>query len=154
MNDEVYERIRRRAGANGQDPRQAPRQSAIGVELPPMALEKRTYTGSISLPEIRPYGRDRRSRREADEARRDLGRMVYRSIKVRVAMEAVRTVSTCGVHSIDQAQEEMMDILYAKDRHEGMNELLAQAIAQAIQQVTAQTLALAELHYKRQTEDL
>ena len=157
MSDEVYERIRRRAGANGQDeenPQQAAKQSATGVELPPMALEKRAYTGSISLPEIRPYGRDRRSRREAEEARREIGRMVHKAIKARVVMDAVRTVTTYSLCSIDQAQEEMMDLLYAKERHEGMNELVAQVIAQSIQQMIAQTMALAELHYKRQTEEL
>ena len=157
MSDEVYERIRRRAGVSGQDEQErqeSARQSATGVRLPPMALEKRAYTGSISLPEIRPYGRDRRSRREAEEARREIGRMVHKAIKARVVMEAVRTVGTYGVHSIDQAQEEMMEILYARERHESMDELMAQVVAQAVQQVTAQTLALGELHYKRQTEEL
>ena len=157
MSEEVYERIRRRAGINGQDgenPQHPPRQSATGILLPPMTVEMTAYTGSISVPEIRPYGRDRRSRREADEARREAGRMVHKAIKARVVMDAVRAVTTYGAYSIDQAQEEMMEMLYAKERHEGMNEMMAQVIAQAVQQVIAQTLALGELHYKRQTEEL
>lgn len=157
MNSELYDRIRRQEGSNGSGyaERQGPaKQSAVGVRLPPMAIEKRAYTGHMSLPEIRPTGQDRRSRREAEEAQRQVGYMVNQALQARVAIEAVRNVSTYMVYSIDQAQEDMTDLLYAKERHEGMNELLAQVIAQSIQQLVAQTMALAELHYKRQTEAL
>ena len=157
MTGEVYERIRRREGANGQGEanRQGPlKQSATGIRMPPMALEKRAYTSSVSVPDVRPLGRDRRSRREADETRRELGHMAHTAVKVRFVIDAQRTISIHGIHSIDQAQDEMMDVLYSKERHEGVNELLAQVIAQSVQQLVAQTMALAELHYKRQTEAL
>jgi hypothetical protein len=159
MSDEVYERLRQRVSGNG---RSAPRpedveqlkQAAGGIQLPAIAVNPRAWTPSIAVPEVKALSNDRRDRREALEARREMAQLARTSIKIGVAIQAVQGVNTYAVYAVDQTQEDMMEILHSRTRYEGMNELVASVISQCLQQTIAQTLALAEHHFKRQMEAL
>ena len=155
MSQDVFERAKHRWGANGQgdvDQEQLKR-SAAGISLSPISVESKAHSGALVEPEVHPRGRDRRSRRDAQEEQRELGAIVRTARKIALMQDAVRAINTHVVYTIDQGQEEMTDVLYSKTRHEGMNELLAEVISQSLQQMVAQNLALAELHFKRQTEN-
>ncbi len=158
MTENVHERRKYTPGANGQgegdgNRRERAKQSAAKASLPPIVFEKKTHSTVLTVPEIKPLGRDRRSRRDAQEAQRELSRIVITAIKHRVKIQAVLAVTTYAVEAIDQAQEEMMAIYHSKERHEGMDEMLGEAIGQSLQQMGSQALALSDLHYKNQTQD-
>jgi hypothetical protein len=157
--NEVLERIKQAAQNDGQAAGDAGdsepvRQAATGVKLPAISVNPRVFNSSVSVPEIKPLSNDRYDRREAHAAQRQLARVALKATQFGVAMQAVRSVNTYVVYAADQGQEDMMDILYSKTRYEGMNEMLSQVIGQSLQQMVAQMLALAEMHYKRQTEEL
>ena len=156
MSQDVFERAKHRWGVNGQGDvdQKHMKRSAADVSLSPISVESKAHSGALVAPEAHPLGRDRHSRREAQEIQRKNGKIVSTAQTIALAQDAVRAVNTHVVYAIDQGQEEMMDVLYSKTRHEGMNELLAEVISQSLQQMVAQTLALAELHFKRQTENL
>lgn len=157
MADNVHERIRRLASSNGQgepDNAQAGKQAPGRLDLPSLVMVQKVYTTSISVPEIRPVGHDRRSRREAQEAQRELSLIALRAAKFGVAIEAVRSVGTYALSSFDRGQEDIMDIYHGRSRYPEMNEMMGQVVAQSLQQMAAGILALAELHIKRQTEEL
>jgi hypothetical protein len=157
--NEVLERLKQAAGNEGQQAAapsgaEPSRQAATGIKLPAIVVNPRVFNSSVSVPEIKPLSHDRHDRREAHDAQRQLARVALKATQFGVAMQAVRSVNTYVVYAADQGQEDMMDLLYSKTRYEGMNEMLSQVIAQSLQQMVAQMLALAEMHYKRQTEEL
>lgn len=157
MADNVHERIRRLAGSNGQGETRTSssgKQAPGTLDLPSVAMVQKVYTTSINVPEIRPTGHDRRSRREAQEAQRELSLIALRSAKFGVAIEAVRSVGTYALSSFDRGQDDIMDIYHGRSRYPEMNEMMGQVVAQSLQQMAAGILALAELHIKRQTEEL
>ena len=154
MDIDFRERTRHKHSANGQDTRDAERlkQSAVGVVVPSVKLGKPAYGEGLVIPDVPPTSQDRHGKRDARETQRSVGRTVHQAIKIKAVMDTVRTINVYSVYSIDQGQDQMMDLLYSRDRHEGMNDLLAEAIGQSLQQMAAQTRALSELHYKLQTE--
>ena len=157
MTDNVHERIRRLAGSNGQGETgtsSSGKQAPGRLDLPSLAMVQKVYTTSISVPEIRPTGHDRRSRREAQEAQRELNLIALRAAKSGQAIDASRAVTTYALHSFDRGQEEVMDIYHGRSRYPEMNEMMGQVVAQSLQQMAAGILALSELHIKRQTEEL
>lgn len=157
MTENVYERIKRATGSNGQnDSAGADRQKQPpgSINMPALAVVQKVYNTAITVPEIKALSNDRRSRREAHEAQRELGQIALRSAKFGVAMEAVRSVGTYAVASFDRGQEDVMEVFHSKSRYPEMNEMMGQVVAQSLQQMAAGILALAELHIKRQTEEL
>jgi hypothetical protein len=159
MSEDVFERLRRSVGSNGQstvNPEDVEKlkKAATGINVPMVSLNQKTYMPMVPVPEIKAISRDRRGRREADEARRQLARIAWNATRTGVAIEAIRSVNTFAVHSLDRTQEETMGILFGHTRHEGMNEFMAQIVGQVLQLTVAQVMALAEHHGKRQMEEL
>jgi len=158
MTEDVYERIRQGLGANGAGSAQGAAADGLhspkDVKLPAVSLNQRVWTPTVSVPEIKPFTNDRHGKREASEMQRDLARIATQATKFGVAMQAVRSVNTYVVYSVDQGQADMMEILMNRSRHEGMNETMAAVVSQSLQQMIAQMLALAEHHFKRQMEAL
>jgi hypothetical protein len=156
MTENVQERRKYSVGSNGQGDSEGVRyertaQSSSKASLPPIVFEKKSHSSALAVPEIRALDRDRQSRREAQQTQRELARIAREGIVHRMKIQAVLAVTTYVVEAVDQAQEEMMNIYHSKTRHEGMDEVLAQTIAQSLQQMGSQALALSELHYKNQT---
>lgn len=159
MSEDVFERLRRNVGSNGQstvNPEDVEKlkKAATGINMPMVSLNQKTYMPMVPVPEIKAITGDRRGRREADEARRQLARIAWNATRSGVAMEATLSVNTFAVHTVHRAQEEMMAILFGHTRHEDMNEFMAQVVGQALQLTVAQVMALAEHHGKRQMEEL
>ncbi len=159
MSEDVFERLRRNVGSNGQstvNPEDVEKlkKAATGINVPMVSLNQKTYMPMVPVPEIKAITGDRRGRREADDARRQLARIAWNATRSGVAMEATLSVNTFAVHTVHRAQEEMMAILFGHTRHEDMNEFLAQVVGQALQLTVAQVMALAEHHGKRQMEEL
>jgi hypothetical protein len=159
MSDGMGERVRQdatgstKSGVRPEDVEKL-KHAASSISVPAVSLNQRVWMPTVSVPEVKAVSNDRRDRREATEVRRELARIAATATKAGVAMQAVRSVNTYVVYSADQGQEEMMDILYSKTRHEGMNEMVASVISQSLQQMVAQMMALAEHHFKRQMEVL
>ena len=159
MTDPVFDRLRQGASTNGKsavrpEDVEKLKQTASNVVVPAVSLNQRVWMPMVPVPEVKALSNDRRGRREAADVQRELARAAVIATKIGVAMQAVRSVNSFVVYSVDQGQEEMMDILYSKTRHEGMNELVASVISQSLQQMIAQMLALSEHHFKRQMENL
>jgi hypothetical protein len=159
MTDPVFERLRQGPSSNGKssvrpEDVEKLKQTASNVSVPAITVNQRVWMPTVPVPEVKALSNDRRGRREAADVQRELARTAVIATKIGVAMQAVRSVNSFVVYSVDQGQEEMMDILYGKTRHEGMNELVASVISQSLQQMTAQMLALSEHHFKRQMENL
>ena len=153
MDTDFRERTRHRQSSDRHDRDvESLKQSAMGVVLPSVTLGKPAYVDGLTGSEITPTSQDRHGKREARDTQRAVGRTEHEAIKIGAKIDAIRRINIYGVYSIDQGQDQMMDLLYSRDRHEGMNDLMAQMVAQTIQQMTAQTMALSELHYKLQTE--
>ena len=159
MSDPVSERLRTGASSNGkgsvrpEDVEQL-KQMASNIVMPAVSLSQKVWTPMVPIPEVKALSNDRGDRRAAREFRRELAHIASTATKVGVAMQAVRSVNTFVVHSVDQTQEDMMDILYSKTRHDGMNELVASVISQSLQQTAVEMQAMAEHHFKRQMENL
>ena len=157
MTDNVHERIRRLAGSNGQsepgdsqDGKQAPGR----LNLSSLAIVQKVYSTSISVPEVKPLGHDRRSRREAHEQQRELSLIALRAAKVGMAMDAERAMGSFAVAAFDRAQEDIMDIYHSKSRYPEIDEMMGQFCAQCLQQTAGGILALNELHIQRQAQEL
>ena len=95
---------------------------------------------------------DRQDKRLAKETQRELARIVADTLRTNTMAQSIRVVNTHIVNSVDQGQEQMMEILYSHTRHEGMNEMLASVISQSLQHMVAQLMALSEAHYRRLME--
>lgn len=157
--DDILEMLRQRLEANGKDSIRREdveklRQATGGLTLPAITVNQRAWLPSIPVPDIKPISTGRRDRALATDMRRDLMQISYQATKAGVAVQAVRSVNTYVVYSVDQAQEEMAEILYGRPRHEGMSELMASVISQVLQQMIAQMHTISEHHFKRQLEVL
>lgn len=122
--------------------------------VPTLAVIQRTYSTSITLPEIKPISGDRASRRDANVANRELQKGALAAAKAGVAIQAMRAVSTYMVAQADKGQGEIMDIYDNTPRHPEMNEFMGQVVTQALQSMATAMLAGNELHNKRQLENL
>lgn len=159
MTDPVFERLRQAASANGRssvrpEDIEGLKQTASNIKVTAITLNQKAWSPVVPIPDVKALSNDRRDRRAAQEYRRELAQIGATATKIGVAVQAVQMVNTYVVHSVDQGQEEMMDILYSKTRHEGMNELVASVVSQSLQQMVAQMMALSEHHFKRQMENL
>jgi hypothetical protein len=107
----------------------------------------------IHLPDSKPSTSDRQGRREAQEQRRALARIVDRAMRGYVKLQAVREVNVAVVAAVDRGQHEMMEILNGRPRQESMDEHLASVVSHSLHQMEAQMQAIAEHHYRCQAEE-
>ncbi|NLE95961.1 MAG: hypothetical protein GX600_09850 [Dehalococcoidia bacterium] len=158
MGDSGFDRSQRRPGADGKSGIQPEdveqlKQSAKNIVVPTVTVNQRVWAPTIAIPDVKPLSSDRRDRNAAKEFRRELAPVTQHATRAGLAIHASRAVATYVAYSIEQGQEEMMDLLYSKTRHEGMNELMASVISQCIQQMVVQMFAVSEHHFKRQMEE-
>ena len=159
MAENVFEKQRRDARDNGQrsvspEDVEKLKQAATDTQVPIGSLSQRTHLPMVPIPEMKPVTNDRKGRREADEARRQLGKIAFNATRTAVTAEAIRSVNTFVHYTLNRTQDEMMDVLYSYTRHEGMNEFMAGATGRLLQLTEAQLIGLAEHHGKRQMENL
>jgi len=151
--EQAYSQGRRKQSVRPEDV-EGLKRAASNIKVPAITLNQKAWSPVVSVPEVKALSGDRRDRRAAKELRRELAQIASTATKAGVVLQATRSVNTYVVHSVDKGQEDMMDILYSKTRHEGMNELVASVISQSLQSMVAQMMAVAEHHFKRQMENL
>lgn len=156
MTTDVRERLKQIANGNGQAPsseedlKKQPSNVPVSVLVPSEATN--APMSALHLPDLKPVTNDRAGKRMLQEAQRDMGRVVYQTVKTGMTIESIRKVNTHVVYAVDQGQEEMMQLLYSHARHEGMNEMLGEVIGQRLQHMLAQMAAISEAHFKRLME--
>ena len=106
----------------------------------------------VPVPQIKPVSGDRRGRREAKEATRELARASLVATKTGVAMQAVNAVNVYALYTFDKTQQEMMEILFGRDRYDGENESVSGMAQLLLQLSKSQIGAFAENHGRRQLE--
>jgi hypothetical protein len=151
------ERLKQSPGGNGQgapglDPSQRVRQAPDSIGVPAVAPARKMYAAAVTVPEIKTLGRDRHSRRVAAEQQQKLGQIVFEATKIGLAMRSVQAVTACAVNTMDQIQEDVMDIYYQRDRDPGMNELMNRVSVHHLQQTEVKIGVLTDLHFQRLTE--
>ena len=160
MSDPLFERVRRGAIRQGKsllrpEDVEKIRKIASDVTVPAAARNQKALPCMVSIPDVKALSSDRGDRREARELRRDLARIAAFVVKAGLAMQAVQSVNTFVVHTVDQAQEDMMSILMdGANRYEGGDEVIAAVVSQSLQQTIIETQAIGEIHFKRQIENL
>jgi hypothetical protein len=130
------------------------KQAPSAANIPPLALVRKVFNTSISLPEIHQMSNDRQGRREFREATRELGQVALYAAKAGAVVDAVRAVGTYVFWSFDRGQEDLMEIYYGKSRYPELSEMVGQVLGQCAQQMAAGMLTAGELHIKRQTGGL
>jgi hypothetical protein len=159
MAEDVFEKQRQFERENGKrsvspEDVETLKRAVSNTKVPIGSLSQRTYLPMVSVPELKPITNDRKGRREADEARRQLGKIALNATRTAVAVEAVRSVNTFVAHTLNRTKDEMMDILNSPTRYEEMNEFMAGATGRLLQLTEAQLMGLAEHHGKRQMENV
>ena len=144
------------AGDCGQSQRAESWHEAASESLVPVVSFKQNSQASLRVvvPEIKALSSDRRDRRAAKEGRRELARAAFQATKAGMAMQAIQAVNVFAVQCFDNTQDEVMKIMFSRERHPNMNEAVAQMAQQMIQLTGAQYGAIAENRGKRQMEEL
>ena len=113
MTQDVYERVKRTVDGNGQGTAHQSdqtKQRPTPINLPAIAQAQKTFSTSLPVPRVDATGNDRRSRREANEAQRELNKISLLTQKAGLVIDAVRAVNTFAAHSFDVGQDEIMGI--------------------------------------------
>ena len=159
MSDELYERLLQGSPDNGTGSAgdadlaedaawRAAAASDIGA--PEVAPTPDASSLILQRPELRQMADGRRGRRQAMEQHRQLDEMAFQATKTGFAIAAVVSVNTFAVEKIDEAQERMIDDYIGRKRPRKMNGHMQEVVRQMIHLTTAQIMAYAEDHGKRQ----
>jgi hypothetical protein len=110
------------------------------------------YTAVVPVPKVEPFASDRGSRKLARQQEQKLGEIAFEALKVGLAMRSVQAVTACAVSTMDQIQDDVMNIYYQRDREQGMNELINRVAVHHLQQSEVKIGVLTDLHFQRLTE--
>ena len=159
MTDELYERLMRGSPDNGTGPARGAdldqdadwrAAAASDIEAPEISPTQGASSLILQRPEVRQRAEGRRGRRQALEQQRVLDGMAFEATRTGFAIAAVVSVNIFAVEKIDEAQERMIKRYVERRRPRNMNGHLQEVVRQMIHLTTAQIMAYAEDHGKRQ----
>jgi hypothetical protein len=159
MTDDLYERLLQGSPDNGTGPagdadlvEDADWRAAVASDIgaPEVAQSPDASSLILQRPELRQLADGRRGRRQAMEQQRQLDEMAFQATKTGFAIAAVVSVNTFAVGKIDEAQERMINRYVERRRPRNMNGHMQEVVRRMIHLTTAQIMAYAEDHGKRQ----
>lgn len=156
MTQDVHGQVKHSVDGDGQQyVRQSgqTKQRPAPINLPAIAQAQKTFGTSLPVPKVEAAGNDRQSRREANQAQRELNKIALLTQKAGLAIESVRAVNTFAAHSFDVGQDEIMGIYYGRDRYQDTSEVTSQVMGQRIHAMGVQQATVIELYFKRLAEE-
>ncbi len=119
-----------------------------------LATSQSAVNSGVSIQEITPVSSSRQDKKAAKDIERAQAGMSGELAKAGMAIQVILRMNAYVMYAVQQAQDDITQVVYGYKRHEGMNEFVAAVGSQNLQDTAAEVMAVKGQCFKRVMERL